>query len=160
MYWLRSQAARTRSHQDVQFTPGQWVYVWRRSQKAAAKSDLLCSRRDRLCGPGTVVFHSEGTVWVAIRNRLWKCSSIQVRHANADEALGCRLMDDPQWQDLLNQVRNGRASAVNVQAEGEPSDEAWDEPISPMEEVPTAPGADTIEQHSGSDSSSCKSQRD
>ena len=63
---------------------GQVVYVWRRGQRAYPGHVT----RSRWTGPGVVIMQSGHTVWVAMRARLWKCSSDQLRAASPLETLG------------------------------------------------------------------------
>eukprot|EP00969_Alexandrium_andersonii_P196901 8699249-Alexandrium_andersonii.AAC.1 len=61
---------RAQHHRDVQYSPGQWVYVWRRG---------IGSRPGRWTGPGAVALQRGHSVWVGVRGRLWLCSSEQLR---------------------------------------------------------------------------------
>ena len=38
--------------------------------------------------------------------------------------MGCALLQEPQWRELMDSMRQGRASAVDVEAEGPPPPEA------------------------------------
>eukprot|EP00959_Pyramimonas_sp_CCMP1952_P267037 5583242-Pyramimonas_sp.AAC.1 len=73
-----SRASRARGPAPREFSPGQWVYVWRRMTRSSSRADALGRRRDGWCGPGAVVLAQGGTVWVAVRARLWKCSAEQL----------------------------------------------------------------------------------
>jgi len=82
--------------------------------------------RSRWVGPGMVVLQRGGTVWVAMRSRLWKCSADQVRPASADEEAATALLQDPTFQELWKQANNNaNTGAVDVHREGPPPEEAW-----------------------------------
>ena len=75
----------------------------------------------RWVGPGLVIMNSQGIVWVAMRTRLWRCSSEQLRPAFPSEVLGSQLSSDPELAELLRKVTsNTRAGAVDVGCEGPP----------------------------------------
>ena len=86
-----TEALTHRAENSKSYSPGQWVYVWRRV-KGKSKSHVF--QRDRWVGPGAVVWHQGTTVWVAMLSRLWKCSSVHVRPATRAESLGAELLDD------------------------------------------------------------------
>lgn len=117
-------ASRARRHVDCSFSPGSWVYVWRRGAKLD-RSDL---GRSRWTGPGVVVFQQGTTIWVAMRSRLLKCSQEQVRWASRDESWGAELLDSPAFDKLRQDLQHPgrRVGAVDVEAEGSPPPEAWD----------------------------------
>ena len=91
-----------------------------------AEHDVLwasfdCPGRDRWVGPGVVVLSNNGTVYVGMRTRLWRCSSDQLRPALPSEVLGRELATDPGLSTLLRQVLGGvHAGAVDVAREGPP----------------------------------------
>ena len=87
------EAPKSRRHVDQSFHPGEWVYVYRRVTHRNRSHAL---QRDRWVGPGAVVWHSGTTVWVAMRTRLWKCSTEQVRPATSEESLGAELLLRPE----------------------------------------------------------------
>ena len=70
-------AAKARRHKYQQYSPGQWVYVYRR---APQRSRWL------------VLLHSGTTVWVAMRARLRKCNVDQVRPASPPKPWGLRSL--------------------------------------------------------------------
>eukprot|EP00969_Alexandrium_andersonii_P318103 14051060-Alexandrium_andersonii.AAC.1 len=74
---------------DREFAPGQWVYVWRKPPRSMREPYTL--QRDRWVRPGLVILQRGGSVWVAMRSRLWKCSSEQLRSANREESMGAEL---------------------------------------------------------------------
>ena len=103
-------------HQQRQWQPGQWVYVFRR-----AKQNQELHLRDRWVGPGVVVLCNNNTIYVGMRTRLWRCSSQQLRPALPSEILGRELITDPGLAELLRQVVSGsHAGAVDVEKEGPP----------------------------------------
>jgi len=122
-------AAASAKHRDRHFQRGQWVYVWRRATKAASQGKDLGLQRDRWVGPGLVALQDGHTVWVAMRSRLWKCSSEQVRLATHPEALGAELLDDVALEPVLRAAaQRGYSSGINVAREGPPPAEAWEAP--------------------------------
>ena len=92
-----AEAVTSRASIFKEFAPGQWVYVWTKI-KGRAKTHVL--QRDRWVGPGAVVWQNGQTVWVAMRSRLWKCSSIQVGSATRAESLGAELLDEASFEEL------------------------------------------------------------
>ena len=113
-------AAKAAPHQDRQWTPGQWVYVYRR-----AKATQELHLRDRWVGPGVVILANNNTVYVGMRSRLWRCASEQLRPALSSEVLGRDLASDPGLASLLHRVVSAqRAGAVNVAREGAPPADA------------------------------------
>ena len=109
-------ARKAPTHQDRHWAPGQWVYVFRR-----ARPSQELHLRDRWVGPGVVVLSNNGTVYVGMRTRLWRCSSDQLRPALPSEVLGRELATDPGLSTLLRQVLGGvHAGAVDVAREGPP----------------------------------------
>ena len=61
-------------------------------------------QRDRWVGPGVVLMQHGNTVWIAMRARLWKCSTEQVRHATSLESRGAEIMNDPAVQQLIREA--------------------------------------------------------
>ena len=112
----------SRAHQQKQWFPGQWVYIWRKF----AGTGLGHTTRSRWCGPGLVVMQQGHTVWVSLRSRLLKCNSDQLRAASHEEAVGAELHRSGELKELVSQTSSHRASAVDVSAEGSPPDEAFD----------------------------------
>ena len=131
-------AQRSAHHQSRQWTPGQWVYVFRR-----AKQNQDLHLRDRWVGPGIVVAANNDTVYIGMRTRLWRCSKSQIRAALPNEVLGRELMSDPGLAELLRQVVSGsQAGAVDVAREGPPPPERLYGPVQRLEDgvdIPQAP---------------------
>ena len=122
------QAQHAAPQQSRRWVPGQWVYVFRRA-KAAQELHL----RNRWVGPGLVVLDNNGTTYVAMRSRLWRCSSSQLRAALPSEVLGKDLSSDPGLAALLQRVVSGaRSGAVDVAKEGPPP---ADGSLAPVERV-------------------------
>ncbi len=124
-----AEAVASRASTPNNFSPGQWVYVWRKV-KGRAKTHVL--QRDRWVGPGAVVWQNGQTVLVAMRSRLWKWSSLQVRYATRAESLGAELLDEVTFKELQQDLKDPgkRVGATDVESEGEPPPEAWDSPQS------------------------------
>ena len=76
-------AGRSAVHQNRHWTPGQWVYVYRRGR---ANQELHL--RDRWVGTGIVVLVNNNTVYVGMRSRLWRCAAERLRPALSSEILG------------------------------------------------------------------------
>ncbi|CAK8995356.1 Uncharacterized protein SCF082_LOCUS4325, partial [Durusdinium trenchii] len=113
----RSRHAAT--HQQRHWSPGQWVYVFRR-----AKPTQDLHLRSRWVGPGVVVLANNDTVYVGMRSRLWRCSPEQIRAALPSEVLGRDLITNPGLGELLRQVVSGtHTGAVDVSKEGPPEPE-------------------------------------
>ena len=112
-------------HPQRTWSQGQWVFVWRRTPGIPSGHIT----RLRWTGPGIVVLQQSHTVWVSMRSRLLKCNSDQLRPATHYEELGADLSESQELQDLLKQVRSGRAGAVDVASEGSPEDEAFSESV-------------------------------
>ena len=70
-------------HRDTKYSPGDWVYVWRRAPRTQRKTYAL--QRDRWTGPGVVVFQHNNSVWVSMRARLWIGSCRLVTVSSATE---------------------------------------------------------------------------
>ncbi|CAE7917463.1 unnamed protein product, partial [Symbiodinium sp. KB8] len=109
-------AIKTTTSPTRRWNIGQWVYVFRR-----AKPGDSLHPTSRWVGPGLVIMNSQGIVWVAMRTRLWRCTSEQLRPAFPSEVLGSHLSSDPELAELLRKVTsNTRAGAVDVAREGPP----------------------------------------
>ena len=115
-------SSNSRAHQQKQWFPGQWVYIWRKF----AGTGLGHVTRSRWCGPGLVVMQQGHTVWVSLRSRLLKCNSDQLRAASHEEAVGAELHRSGELKELVSQTSSHRASAVDVSADGPPPPEAID----------------------------------
>eukprot|EP00435_Cladocopium_sp_Y103_P038659 s4112_g10.t1 len=114
------EAAKPPLHKYRTWTAGQWVLVWRIAQG---------SERARWIGPGLVILQNGHTVYVAMRSRLWKCNTDQLRPATATEELGMQVVLTDQYKDLLQHV--------DVAKEGSPPDSAWRTSPAIGEEAPT-----------------------
>ena len=123
-------------HQQRQWSPGQWVFVWRKFP-GTGNGHLT---RSRWVGPGLVIMQSGHSVWISMRSRIWKCSSDQLRSASSAESIGAELMGSSELEDILTQTRAKRAGAVDVESEGSPPSNAWDQITAPHhQEVPALP---------------------
>ena len=121
-----------------QWTPGQWVYCFRRG-----KAGDMLHPTPRWVGPGLVVLNTRSVIWVAMRTRLWRCSPEQLRPAFPSEVLGRELASDPALGDLLRQVVSGsQTGAVDVSKEGPPDESDHLRPIDrDPDGVPLSSGA-------------------
>eukprot|EP00435_Cladocopium_sp_Y103_P035246 s245_g9.t1 len=104
-------AGRPPLHRQRTWAPGQWVLVWRTARGG---------ERSRWIGPGLVILQNDHTVYVAMRSRLWKCSSDQLRPVSSTEELAMQVVTSEQYKDLLQQMRGQRVGAVDVAREGAP----------------------------------------
>ncbi|CAE7837485.1 unnamed protein product, partial [Symbiodinium necroappetens] len=101
-----------------QWSPGQWVYCFRRGKAGDALHPT-----PRWVGPGLVVLNTRSVIWVAMRTRLWRCSPEQLRPAFPSEVVGRELASDPALGELLRQVVSGsQTGAVDVSKEGPPDE--------------------------------------
>eukprot|EP00971_Amphidinium_carterae_P186679 3705641-Amphidinium_carterae.2 len=109
-------------HRDRIFHPGQWVYVYRKNPRAAAAEEHpLRQQPGAWRGPGLVLLQTGHTVWIAMRSRLWRCNSDQVRNAAAAETLGTEMVSAGQFRELMSHIRTSHgASALDVSKEGAP----------------------------------------
>lgn len=104
-------------HQQKQWSPGQWVYVWRKFPGTGGGH----TTRSRWVGPGLVILQQSGSVWVSMRARIWKCSSDQLRSASHLETLGAELSKSEGLSDILSQTRSkwmSRPRALQIQKLG------------------------------------------
>ncbi|CAK9075801.1 unnamed protein product [Durusdinium trenchii] len=104
---------------------------------------------------------NNGTVYVGMRTRLWRCSREQLRAALPSELLGRDLISNPELGELLRQVVSGtHAGTVDVSREGPPTGEEAYGPVQREEEgIPLGhpvevssargPGASDQSEHSG-----------
>lgn len=130
-------------HQQKQWAPNQWVYVWRKFPGTGGGH----TTRARWIGPGLVIMQQGNTVWVSMRARIWKCSSNQLRSASHLETLGAELTKAQGLEDILNQAKSKQAGAVDVAAEGPPERDAWSQPAAPEGEAsPALPDVESLQQ--------------
>ncbi|CAE7354719.1 unnamed protein product [Symbiodinium microadriaticum] len=116
----RARRVQTRSTDVHSYTlqPGQWVYVWRRSE-----------HRHGWTGPGALIAQVPGGTswWINVRGRLWKASAEQIRPAADEEDLGASLMIELH-RDLTKQLKEGRqVTFQDITDEGGPQDPAEDD---------------------------------
>ena len=121
------QASKPPLHRHRVWTAGQWVLVWRLTKGAAT--------RHRWVGPGLVILQNGHTVYVAMRSRLWKCNTDQLRPASRTEELAMQVVSSDQYRELLQQMQQQRSGAVDVTREGPPPPEAW-QPAAVVERRP------------------------
>ncbi|CAE7241240.1 Abcb1 [Symbiodinium sp. CCMP2456] len=94
-------AAKASTHQARRWTAGQWVYVYRRG-----RPNSVLHPRDRWCGPGIIVLVSQKGIYVAMRSRLWRCGSEQLRPAHPNEMLGAQMAEDPGLAEILRKINS------------------------------------------------------
>jgi len=110
------EASRPPFHKHRTWAAGQWVLVWRTARGG---------ERARWVGPGLVILQNGHTVYVAMRSRLWKCNTDQLRPATQPEEMAMQVIESRQYKDLLKQMQGQRTGAVDVEREGIPPDHAW-----------------------------------
>ena len=116
----RARRVQTRATDVHSYTlqPGQWVYVWRRSE-----------HRHGWTGPGALIAQVPGGTswWINVRGRLWKAPAEQIRPAADEEDLGASLMIELH-RDLTKQLKEGRqVTFQDITDEGGPQDPAEDD---------------------------------
>lgn len=74
-------------------------------------------------------------MWVALRSRLIKCNSDQLRSATHDEAVGAELSKSGQIQELLKQASSHRAGAVDITRDGTPDENSMEYQLQDHPEV-------------------------
>ncbi|CAE7473706.1 GIP, partial [Symbiodinium necroappetens] len=121
----RARRVQTRATDMHSYTlqPGQWVYVWRRSD-----------HRHGWTGPGALIAQVPGGTswWINVRGRLWKASAEQIRPAADEEDLGASLMIELH-RDLTKQLKEGRqVTFQDVTDEGGPQDFVEEEDLSEL----------------------------
>ena len=108
--------ARHRSQPRDDGNPGDTAVVWRNNK--------LIGRRG-WTGTGVVVAVSptKTSLWISMRGCLLKCSSEQVRKARDAEWLGAELSRTLATELLDSRRRSGQRGNVDVEPEGQPSEE-------------------------------------
>ena len=111
--------ARHRSHPRDDVNAGDTAMVWRKNK--------LTDRRG-WTGPGVVVAVSptKTSFWISMRGCLHKCSSEQGRKATDAGWLGAELSRTLATELLNSRRRRGQRGYVDVEPEGQPSDEPPD----------------------------------
>ncbi|CAE7497850.1 MOD1, partial [Symbiodinium microadriaticum] len=106
--------------------PGQWVYVWRRTENKYGWT-----------GPGSLVAPCPGgnSWWLNMKDRLWKVNVEQLRSATNEENLGAAMAQELH-RDLLRQLREGVHNGYqDVTKDGSPEDFADIEPSEAEEDI-------------------------
>ena len=106
--------------------PGQWVYVWRRTESKYGWT-----------GPGSLVAPCPGgnSWWLNMKGRLWKVNVEQLRPATNEENLGAAMAQELH-RDLLRQLREGVHNGYqDVTQDGSPEDFADIEPSEAEEDT-------------------------
>ena len=108
--------ARHRSQPREDINAGDTTMVWRHNK--------LTGRRG-WTGPGVVVAVSltRTSFWISMRGCLLKCSSEQVRKATDAEWLDAELSKTLATELLKSRQRSGRRGYVDVETEGQPTEE-------------------------------------
>ena len=70
--------------------------------------------RERWIGPGIVIFHEGGTVWVVVRGRLFKCNPGHIRLATNPESLGAELLNLQELETLYGNIRGSGGPHVDM----------------------------------------------
>ena len=133
------------AHKERLWSPGQWVYCWRKFTGTGGHAT-----RARWVGPGSC--HSTTSAH-RVGGYAGSCVEMffdQLRPANEAETLGAELLDLGELDDLLKNVKSKRATAVDISAEGPPpftAEDRHDPPQdqhhvdlqSPLQELPAIP---------------------
>ena len=108
--------ARHRSQPRENINAGDTTVVWRNNKLTGRKG---------WTGPGVVVAVSttRTSSWISMRGFLLKCSSEQVRKATEAEWLGAELSKTLATELLKRRQRNGQRGYVDVETEGQPTEE-------------------------------------
>ena len=108
--------ARHRSQPRENINAGDTTMVWRNNNLTGRKG---------WTGPGVVVAVSptKTSFWISMRGCLLKCSSEQVRKATDAEWLGAELSKTLATELLKSRQRSGQRGYVDVEAEGQPTEE-------------------------------------
>ena len=108
--------ARDRSQPREDIDAGDTTMVWRNNKLTGRK---------RWTGPGVVVAVSptRTSFWISMRGCLLKCSSEQVRKATNAEWLGAELSKTLATELLNSRQRSGQRGYVDVETEGQPTEE-------------------------------------
>ena len=82
--------------------------------------------RERWVGPGIVILHEGGTVWVVVRGRLFKCNPGHIRLATNPESLGAELLNLQELETLYGHVRGSGGphldmTGAQLPPEGDPT---------------------------------------
>ncbi|CAE7228874.1 pol [Symbiodinium sp. CCMP2592] len=143
----RAAAAQTRRSDlhSFGFQPGQWAFVWRRTDN-----------RFGWVGPGVLIAMTPGgnSWWINMRGRLWKVSSEQMRPASSEEELGAELIVELH-RDLLDQIIQGVRTGYEdvTQEESPPSnpDELFPELFAESDSELTRPPHEPSQENHGGD---------
>eukprot|EP00971_Amphidinium_carterae_P159205 3156369-Amphidinium_carterae.2 len=120
-------------HKDQVFSPGQWVFVWRKVQ--ATHRVHMSHRAGSWRGPGLVILQQGHTAYVSMRSRLWRCNVDQLRSAGSAEMLGAELVQGGQLRDLLLHLHSTRgATAVDCTQDGTPDPDDTEDTV-PLDEA-------------------------
>ena len=108
--------ARHRSQPREDINAGDTTMVWQNNKLTGRKG---------WTGPGVVVAVSPTRTffWISMRGCLLKCSSEQVRKATDAEWLGAELSKTLSTELLKSRQRSGQRGYVDVEAEGQPTEE-------------------------------------
>ena len=108
--------ARHRSQPRENINAGDTTMVWRYNNLTGRKG---------WTGPGIVVAVSptRTSIWISMRGCLLKCLSAQVRKATDAEWLGAELSKTLATELLKSRQRSGQRGYVDVEAEGQPTEE-------------------------------------
>ena len=108
--------ARHRSQPRENINAGDTTMVWRNNSLTGRKG---------WTGPGVVVAVSptKTSFWISMRGCLLKCSSEQVRKATDAEWLGAEASETLATELLKSRQRSGQRGYVDVEAEGQPTEE-------------------------------------
>ena len=114
-----------RAREDLKFTEGEPVYVWRQGRRG----------HQAKVGPCFVVLQRGDTVWVTRRGELWKCNKSQVFPMGNLEKQGLEVIPAELLRAKERIKFDGeKLGYIDVQREGEPVDVPEEPPPRPLED--------------------------
>ena len=115
---------KTRNADQKPLEVGDWVYVWRDTEKYKGWS-----------GPGVIIAENANgkSLWISLRNHLIKASREQVRNATSEEHLGAELIRELS-KEMVDDIHQGKIRHYHdIESEGGPGEEEqWQVTISDL----------------------------
>ena len=115
---------KTRNADQKPLEVGDWVYVWRDTEKYKGWS-----------GPGVIIAENANgkSLWISLRNHLIKASREQARNATSEEHLGAELIRELS-KEMVDDIHQGKIRHYHdIESEGGPGEEEqWQVTISDL----------------------------
>ena len=93
-----TKAKNARVRIQVEFLPGETVYVYRqpkeRKRRHVMTPEAHESRKATWVGPGVVLAVEKPSLWISMKGELWKVSQEQCRHATSEEQVAKEMLAD------------------------------------------------------------------